>query len=247
MEAFAHVFSRSLLSTAAFSVGYNLLLQYVKDQKWFKALEGETRLLFLNFTLSLAHALVAGSGALYCLYRQPDLLHSPLTGDSWLTELMVSISNGYFLYDLLEMNMHRLFLKGTQILVHVHHVVVMACFSAALYSGTLTGYLLLTLVCEVNNWFLHGSKMLRKLGFGMRHPLHMAFDALFVLTALTTRVGVHVWIVVKLLEDYGSISTLNFATAFSGMVAINFLNLMLLRDFYLSRARVYSGKEAKAA
>jgi hypothetical protein len=42
-------------------------------------------------------------------------------------------------------------------------------------------------LCEVNNWFLHGGKLLRRAGFDARGSVMAMNDRLFLATAFTLR------------------------------------------------------------
>eukprot|EP00048_Salpingoeca_helianthica_P018110 m.240755 g.240755 ORF g.240755 m.240755 type:complete len:241 (-) comp23628_c0_seq1:32-754(-) len=215
-----------------------LISQLVKGRGWFETLQAQPRELWLNSAASLSHALVSGAGASLLVYWWPNIASDPFEADNHGTRTIVAISNGYFIYDLIDIFQHRLFMKGSQWLIYAHHVVVIFCFSMALNENTLTAYLSLNLVCEVNNWFLHGGKVLRKTGLAATSTICRLNDVLFLITAAVFRFAPHFWIQYKLVEDYNKFSNgLHFGIAFSGMIAINILNVMLIRDFFISRAR----------
>jgi hypothetical protein len=75
--------------------------------------------------------------------------HSQLFGGTWPWAYpALCFSCGYFAYDQLDMLHYRLY-SGWIPAILVHHLILLICFTLALYRNVTINYLILTLVCEV--------------------------------------------------------------------------------------------------
>lgn len=77
------------------------------------------------------------------------LEHKQLFGGTWLgAYAALCFSCGYFAYDQMDMLRYRLY-SGWFPSILAHHLVLLICFTLALYRHVTINYLILTLVCEV--------------------------------------------------------------------------------------------------
>lgn len=75
--------------------------------------------------------------------------HSQLVEVTWPWAYQaLCFSSGYFAYDQWDMLLHRLY-SGWIPSILVHHLVLLVCFTLALYRNVTINYLILTLICEV--------------------------------------------------------------------------------------------------
>ena len=75
--------------------------------------------------------------------------HSQLVGNTWAWAYpALCVSCGYFAYDQWDMLRYRLY-SGWIPSILVHHLVLLVCFTLALYRNVTINYLILTLICEV--------------------------------------------------------------------------------------------------
>lgn len=75
--------------------------------------------------------------------------HSQLVGKTWAWAYpALCASCGYFAYDQWDMLRYRLY-SGWIPSILVHHLVLLVCFTLALYRNVTINYLILTLICEV--------------------------------------------------------------------------------------------------
>lgn len=80
--------------------------------------------------------------------------HSQLVEVTWPWAYQaLCFSCGYFAYDQLDMLLYRLY-SGWIPSILVHHLVLLVCFTLALYRKVTINYLILTLICEVNCEFV---------------------------------------------------------------------------------------------
>lgn len=76
--------------------------------------------------------------------------HSQLVEGTWPWAFeALSFSCGYFAYDQWDMLHYRLY-NGWIPSILVHHLVLLICFTLALYRNVTINYLILTLICEVS-------------------------------------------------------------------------------------------------
>lgn len=81
--------------------------------------------------------------------------HSQLVEVTWPWAYQaLCFSSGYFAYDQLDMLIYRLY-SGWIPSILVHHLVLLVCFTLALYRKVTINYLILTLICEVKYHFFH--------------------------------------------------------------------------------------------
>ena len=77
------------------------------------------------------------------------LEHSQLFGGSWPWAYeALGFSCGYFAYDQWDMLHYRLY-SGWIPPILLHHLILLICFTLALYRNVTINYLILTLICEV--------------------------------------------------------------------------------------------------
>lgn len=75
--------------------------------------------------------------------------HSQLVGGTWSgAYAALCFSCGYFAYDQWDMLLYQLY-SGWIPAILVHHLVLLICFTLALYRNVTINYLILTLICEV--------------------------------------------------------------------------------------------------
>ncbi|CAN1234306.1 hypothetical protein LINPERPRIM_LOCUS4185 [Linum perenne] len=112
--------------------------------------------LFVNTSVSLLHSSVTSSAVILILVKRIShdsangiFEHSELVGSAWQWGYpALCFSSGYFAYDQLDMLVYRLY-SGVFPSILVHHLVLLMCFTLALYRNVTINYLILTLICEV--------------------------------------------------------------------------------------------------
>lgn len=113
---------------------------------------------WFNVWISWLHALIAGSGCLYCLIKDPKLLTSLHHYDCHLAYNLVEISTGYFFYDALDV----IFAPVKQSFILLcHHFVVITCFGLVVVTGNHVPIAIISLLVEINSVFLHTRQILR--------------------------------------------------------------------------------------
>ncbi|KAL3641258.1 hypothetical protein CASFOL_016226 [Castilleja foliolosa] len=205
--------------------------------------------LFVNTCISLLHSSITSSLVVIVMLNQWMIIgtdkmfeHSQLVKFTWpLAYQALCFSCGYFAYDQLDMLLHRLY-SGFIPSILVHHLVLLVCFTLALYRKVTINYLILTLICELHSIFLHVRKLRRMAG--LRDARSKSVKAEWVLNWLTfvfARSLPHVLITVKLVKDAPKFDKgIELPLALLGMAGMNLLNIFLGIDLFKA-----FGKERK--
>ncbi|KAF3778062.1 TLC domain-containing protein 2 [Nymphaea thermarum] len=150
-------------------------------------------------------------------------------------------SCGYFAYDQWDMLHYRLY-SGWIPSILLHHLVLLICFTLALYRNTTINYLILSLVCELHSIFLHLRKIRRMSGVRDGKMRVVQLEWVFNwLAFFTARLGCHVLITYKLIRDAHKFERgVALPLALTGMAGMNLLNFFLGRDLL----KAYRRKQA---
>ncbi|CAL9150376.1 unnamed protein product [Musa hybrid cultivar] len=197
--------------------------------------------LFVNTAVSLLHSTVTTTSVVLILINQWMIKglgnmfeHEQLFGGTWLGAYSaLCFSCGYFAYDQLDMLRYHLY-SGWIPGILVHHLILLVCFTLALYRNVTINYLILSLICEFHSIFLHMRKVRRMAGF--RDAKSRVVKVEWVLnwtTFFVTRLGCHVLITYKLISDAPKFGRgIELPLALFGMAGMNLLNIILGRDLY---------------
>ncbi|XAR55565.1 hypothetical protein NMG60_11035674, partial [Bertholletia excelsa] len=192
--------------------------------------------LFVNTSVSLLHSSITSASVVSILVNQwmrngSDYIfeHSQLFGGTWPWAYQaLCYSCGYFAYDQWDMLHYRLY-SGWIPSILMHHLVLLVCFTLALYRNVTINYLILTLICELHSVFLHARKLRRMAG--VRDAKSKFVKAEWVLNWVMfvfARFVSHVLITVKLIKDAPKFGKgVELPLALFGMAGMNLLNIFL--------------------
>ncbi|KAF8717136.1 hypothetical protein HU200_026252 [Digitaria exilis] len=202
--------------------------------------------LFVNTAVSLLHSSLTSASVIFVLVNQwrnkglENMFdHEELFGGSWIGAYSaLCFSCGYFAYDQLDMLRYRLY-SGWIPGILMHHLILLICFTLALYRNVTINYLILTCVREMHSIFLHVRKVRRMAGF--RDFNRKAVKLEWVLnwtTFVTARVVCHILITYKLIADAHKFGKgIELPLALLGMAGMNLLNIFLGLDLSKAYAR----------
>ncbi|XP_009603251.1 uncharacterized protein [Nicotiana tomentosiformis] len=206
--------------------------------------------LFVNTSVSLLHSSTTSVSVLFILANQWIIMtsssdvtskifeHSQLVEHTWpYAYPALCFSCGYFAYDQLDMLIYNLYTSPS---ILVHHLLLLVCFTLALYKNVTINYLILTLICELHSVFLHLRKVRRMAGFRDSNSNFVKVEWVLNLTSfVVARVGCHVLITVKLIRDASKFDKggVEFPLALFGMVGMNLLNAFLGVDLFKAYRR----------
>lgn len=197
--------------------------------------------LFVNTSVSLLHSTIISVSVVsilvnQCLKNGSDGMfeHSQLVGGTWeWAYAALCFSCGYFAYDQLDMLFYRLY-SGLIPSILVHHMILLVCFTLALYRNVTINYLILTLVCELHSIFLHVRKVRRMAGIRNAKSTIVRIEwVLNWLTFIFARSLTHILITVKLVADAPKFEkSVELPLALFGMAGMNLINVGLGIDLF---------------
>ncbi|XP_059433738.1 uncharacterized protein LOC132166899 [Corylus avellana] len=197
--------------------------------------------LFVNTSVSLLHSSITSVSVVFILVNEwlkngsnGMFEHSQLFGGTWPWAYpALCFSCGYFAYDQLDMLHYQLY-SGRIPAILVHHLILLICFTLALYRNVTINYLILTLICELHSIFLHVRKVRRMTG--IRDAKSKIVKLEWVLNWLTfflARVVSHILITAKLIRDAHKFGRgVELPLALFGMAGMNLLNIFLGIDLF---------------
>ncbi|KAG5525061.1 hypothetical protein RHGRI_031669 [Rhododendron griersonianum] len=197
--------------------------------------------LFVNTCVSLLHSSITSASVVLILVNQwrtngsyEIFEHEQLFGGTWPWAYQaLCFSCGYFAYDQWDMLRYRLY-GGWIPSILLHHLILLVCFTLALYRNVTINYLILTLICELHSIFLHMRKVRRMAG--VREAKSGIVKAEWVLNWVTftlARFISHILITVKLIKDASKFGKgVELPLALFGMAGMNFLNVFLGIDLF---------------
>ncbi|KAI5683484.1 hypothetical protein M9H77_04712 [Catharanthus roseus] len=202
--------------------------------------------LFVNTSVSLLHSSITSLAVMIILANQwmsnganKMFGHSQLVQFTWPGAYSaLCISCGYFAYDQWDMLLYRLY-SGLIPSILMHHLLLLLCFTLALYRNVTINYLILTLICELHSVFLHVRKVRRMAGFrDARSKIVKLEWFLNWTTFLIARFASHVLITIKLIKDASKFGKgVELPLALFGMVGMNLLNIFLGIDLFKAYRR----------
>ncbi|XP_004502470.1 uncharacterized protein [Cicer arietinum] len=209
--------------------------------------------LFVNTSVSLIHSIVTSASVIFILSKQwlsngssGMFDHSQLVEGTWPWAFeALCFSCGYFAYDQWDMLHYRLY-NGLIPSILVHHLVLLICFTLALYRNVTINYLILTLICELHSIFLHVRKLRRMAGIRNARSVIVKLEwFLNWVTFFVARCASHVLITVKLIRDAHKFEKgVELPLALFGMAGMNFLNIGLGIDLLKAFKREWKPQQA---
>ncbi|XP_072163810.1 TLC domain-containing protein 2-like [Diadema setosum] len=208
---------------------YNQALNYVPAPDRYS---GGNRFKWRNVMASFLHAFLTGTGSLYCLYTTPFILDDLIHNFTPFSEMLVSLSTGYFVYDFLDMLAYKKVSSSWPLLLH--HVVIFTCFGVSLYYKLYIGYAVVALMAEVNSIFLHARQLLLMNSWPKSSSLYLANSMVNVLTYVVFRFGVLFWMAWWLSQHTHELPVSMSALAASGLFIMITVNLVLFGRLIVS-------------
>lgn len=197
--------------------------------------------LFVNTFVSLLHSAITSTSVVFIMVNQLSMSgfkrmfeHTQLVEGTWPWAYQaLCFSCGYFAYDQWDMLRYRLY-SGFIPAILMHHLILLICFTLALYRHITINYLILTLICELHSIFLHVRKVRRMAGVRDANSRVVKVEwilnwIMFVFARLVS----HVLITVKLIKDASKFGKgIEWPLAMFGMAGMNLLNAFLGIDLF---------------
>lgn len=139
-----------------------------------------------NTFVSWVHAVIVGTGVLYCLFFKPEMTEDMvLFCDSFIYAL-VAFSLGYFIYDFLDYAANQKIISNYEVILH--HVGVLWAFGYNIQHRINVPYTVVALMTEVNSIFLHARKLMQFTQWPFDHWLYRMVVGLNLVTFVRFRI-----------------------------------------------------------
>ncbi|XP_071790844.1 TLC domain-containing protein 2-like [Asterias amurensis] len=215
-------------STIAFQC-LNITLNFTPaPQKYYS----EPRFRWRNILTSFTHAMISGFCSIFCLYSSPELLDDLIHNVTPMGEVLVAISVGYFIYDVIDILLYRSVTNTWPLLIH--HIVILFCFGISLYLRSFIVYSLVSLAAEINSVFLHFRQILLIVNTPKHSAIYRANSAINIVSFLFFRFGTLVWMFYWLQSHYREVPFLLYCVATVGLITMVIINMVLYKRLLIS-------------
>lgn len=215
-------------SVCVFSIVNNVLTSTVPSQFTKNYLRSWR---WKNILTSLIHSIITGFGAIWCFAELPKMAEDMIESHTKNAHLLVSLSTGYFIYDLLDMLLFNRSRSSYELMVH--HSFVIVCFGISVVSRRYVGYAMAALVVELNNIFLHLRQLLLLVNFSKSHILYRVNSFINMGTFIIFRVVTLSWMTRWLVLHREDVPLPEYTCGAIGLAAIVLMSIVLFfRLFY---------------
>jgi hypothetical protein len=176
-----------------------------------------------------------------------------------LAVFTISVSIGYFIYDILDMFVNNVYIQDTGIWVHhvlVHYpctltIKVIICFGSSIQQHKYSSYLTTNLLVEISNVFLHIRKLvlLSDIDPQMKDSFLSVNSKFLYLSFISTRMFMNAYVLGRVIVDYKYFAIVNpvhWYIALFGMITLNILNYMLFFQLRNADAKIRNGDAKKS-
>ena len=187
--------------------------------------------LWENICTSWVHSLLSASLAVYSLYQTPSMLNDMISSWSGLAYCTLSVSIGYFVYDLINLIIND---RQKGLCIMIHHVLVIFIFYITVTNKKYVPFALSALLMEINSVFLHTRRLMHMSDV---NPQGMAFQInriLLTVTFVIFRLVVCGWMVNFIVMNRHVVRQLHLFFGICGMCIVIPQNLLLLNQVWLS-------------
>ncbi|CAL8362352.1 unnamed protein product [Merluccius merluccius] len=185
-----------------------------------------------NLSVSLVHSTLTGTWALGCALIWPETfhnLHSYFTSASYL---LVCVSTGYFVQDAGDIILSGHAWGSWEFLIH--HVLVVGCFTYAIFTKIYVSGAVIALFVEVNSVTLH-TRLMLKLADAQSTPAYQINKLLNLFTYVFFRLSAQAYLSWYIVYNYAWLDHAGFfltcMVMMNGMILIYFYRL-LRADFF---------------
>ncbi|KAK6192485.1 hypothetical protein SNE40_003942 [Patella caerulea] len=192
-----------------------------------------------NITVSLCHALLISGWAVLCFYQSPKLAEDLISTYTVSSHSLVSVSFGYFVYDVVDMLLYQRTRQSFELLGH--HTVIFCAFSIAVFTRLYVGYAVVSLLVELNSIFLHIRQLLQILGYSKNNCLYRLNSLINLGTFVVFRISVLSWMTRWIVINRHLIPLAFYSVGSIGLAIITVMNIVLL--YRLFRSDFISKKE----
>ncbi|XP_046840014.1 TLC domain-containing protein 2-like [Xenia sp. Carnegie-2017] len=190
--------------------------------------------LWKNILTSFIHSCLSSALAFYSLYSSPAMLKDMLYTWNSLAYCTLSLSMGYFVYDLMNLIINDL---GRGLCVIIHHILVIFIFYLSVSHKKYIPFALCALLMEINSIFLHSRRLLNMTDADPDGLALKVNRILLTVTFVIFRLVACSWMVTFIVAQRHFISQLHFQFGILGMSVVIPQNMFLLKQVWTSDAK----------
>lgn len=180
-----------------------------------------------NTANSLIHSFITGCGACLCFWSAPDMRRDLISEWTPASYTLISISIGYFIYDLIDMAVNDPKSKTYELLLH--HFMVILSFMTAMTQRKYIGYTLMALLVEVNSVFLHSRQLLLLNQWNKSSSVYRINNSFNLGTFVVFRILTLGWMTRWLVHHRMDMSSFDIYVAGSTLTIVMGMNIILLQ------------------
>ncbi|ELT94577.1 hypothetical protein CAPTEDRAFT_183976 [Capitella teleta] len=191
-----------------------------------------------NTFVSFVHSLLSGLWAMLAIYMDPKLAEDVIVRHSTLSQTLISVSVGYFIYDTVDMLRFQSFRQALELVLH--HIVILICFGVSVLTQQYVGYAVIALLVEINSIFLHLRQLLKFVNFAKDNPVYRLNSLINMGTYIVFRIATLAWMTRWIVINRDQIPLVLYTTGSVGLAIITVMNIILFyrllqSDFHQSK------------
>lgn len=199
----------------------SLIAEYVTP----KGIAEKQRWRWKNISVSLIHAVMSGTWAVFCFVEEPKMMEDLIQTSTFMGHTVISASVGYFLYDSFDMLRYQRTRQSLELLLH--HIVIILCFGIAIFTKVYVGYAVLALIVELNSIFLHLRQLLQCCGFSKTSSLYRLNSLVNLGTFLGFRILTLAWMTRWIVINKNLVPLVFYSVGSIGLAVVTVMNIIL--------------------
>lgn len=195
-----------------------------------------------NIATSFVHSFITATWSVLCFFVHPQMAEDLIETHSVFSHALVSLSIGYFIYDLTDMLKHQKLSQSWELLFH--HIVVITCFGLAVVTCRYVGFAVVALLVEINSVFLHLRQLLR-MANKAASTLYRVNSMVNLGTYVVFRINTLAWMTRWLVLNRDKVPLQAYTLGSVGMAIMTAMNIVLFCRLLRSDFLKSSTREAK--
>ncbi|KAL8573358.1 TLC domain-containing protein 2 [Nucella lapillus] len=190
-----------------------------------------------NISVSFLHACISGPMAVMCFLKTPQMAEDLISTYSWFSYALISVSVGYFVYDMLDMIVCERTRQSWELVGH--HVVIIVCFMVAVLKRLYVGYAVVGLVVELNSIFLHLRQLLQICSLSRSTSFYRLNSLINLATFIVFRISMLAWMTRWIVINKDAMPLVFYTLGSIDLAVMTLMNIvlfyrLLLSDFFSS-------------
>ncbi|XP_076452226.1 TLC domain-containing protein 2-like [Babylonia areolata] len=195
-----------------------------------------------NISVSFLHASISGPLAVVCFWETPLMAEDLISTFSWFSYALISMSVGYFVYDILDMIVCERTRQSWELVGH--HIVIIMCFMVAVVKRMYVGYAVVGLVVELNSMFLHLRQLMQICSLSRSGSSYRLNSLINLATFIVFRISTLAWMTRWIVINKDALPLVLYSLGSVGLAVMTLMNIVLF--YRLLRSDFFSTKDKAA-